>query len=137
MESFGSPGDGFWLKARCSAGSPREPAASAACRGVQGPPDFSLASACTLLLEPTPPVWPQQAAGALLECSPRGQGNWPAAKPCFMEGRTHQLPLNCIRISELLLFFVLLTKLMGSEEGWKQGREGRVVGWMECPCRHP
>lgn len=43
---------------------------------------------------------------------PSGQDNWLAAKPCFMEGRTHQLPLNCTRISELLLFFVFLTKPM-------------------------
>lgn len=67
---------------------------SAACRGVQGPPDFSLASACTLLLEPAPLVWPQQAARALQECNLGGQDNWLAAKLCFMEGRTHQLPLT-------------------------------------------
>lgn len=71
-----------------------------------------MASSCTLVLEPAPPVWPQQAACALLECSLSGQDNWLAAKLCFMESRTHQLPLNCMRISELLLFFVFLTKPM-------------------------
>lgn len=79
----------------------------------------SAPGACTI-------IWPQQAACVLLKSSPSGQDNWLAAKPCFMEGRTHELPLNPVRTSGLLLLSVLLTKPVSSEEGCNQGR----VGWM-------
>lgn len=93
MKSFGSSGDDFWLKAGCprvsllKAGSLRDPAMSTACRGVKEPPDFSLASACALLLEPAPLVWQQQAACALLECSLGGSGQLAGGQVMLHEGQ--------------------------------------------------